>query len=762
MVCGQIFLLSSCKEEIVDPNKRLSGEKVSVNIALNDVIYHANEVVTRSNASLFKGEKEQWVGESVRLGDDLLMYTTLEVDQDVKTRTATSNLLPGSRIRVIAYINGTTYEAHADYTVNNYGDLVPDIEVLKISAGNYRFVAYSYNTSATLPAYNSATDIISNINPSIDLLWGCYPTTGGTFPVNESTFEAVPITMSHMFSQVKVQFTSVDIPGYFPINAISNVSLSPGKTVNLTVKDTIFTPVGDYSQSFPPPWTGLGSTIVTGQPILVNPNGSPYTDVNIGSLTLGTLAPFSNRLARFDKQLQRGVSYTLLVHFKRLNILIDDPRPADMLMYVGAFWRQDQTGERLIRIQRPSSNPAAADGAWTATVMIGQDWIVLDKAMTTDPNVGWRPGAYEANVHNGRDSNFDILHPVSSNVITVSGNLGPSDPAIYFRIGLRSTFQAHNTQPARYGIVLLTYNNNSKRHRIWIRQGEDGDYLMTNADPYYGTSTLRTETKRFSPYNLTAFSVTESGNFPVRVDKSGTYPPVNPSDFTYYPSQAGAFFQWATVSGYSRSVWNPYQAGSQSSWTQSTENGLWDAIKAEHETCPPEYRRPNDGATYGFEPCINIYSSELRQSIFHDPKPGRNYDSDLKNTSWGYYADGFFDRRQIVSSVTGEAFSTVAVNTRDVAYIGRLFFNQIDGSSHYGASIFFPAGGNRQLQDGALLNAGFDGSYWSSSRYNSGGDGDFGLGLRIMSDFYTNAAGVWTINRPSGVMIRCVRRDEPN
>jgi len=203
-----INLLSSCVEETVGGSQKPgSGEKVAIQISLGNVTYKGNEVVTHhgdspnpseETDSPFREEKED-IEETVvvPLSDDIYMYATLGVEQDVKMRAATSDLDPGSMIRVVAYLNGASYFSHADYTVSNANELIGDL--LQVDAGYYKFVAYSYNTT-TLPSHHFINDTIAMITPDTDLLWGCFPLTG-TYQVTATAFEEITITMSHIFSK---------------------------------------------------------------------------------------------------------------------------------------------------------------------------------------------------------------------------------------------------------------------------------------------------------------------------------------------------------------------------------------------------------------------------------------------------------------------------------------------------------------------------------------------------------------------------------
>ena len=742
-------VLSACtKEVVVIPNSG-DGTKVAVRFSLGDVEYKGNEELTMHRRPNINSETVE-----IPLGDSLNMVVTLEVDQKIKQRAATSNLAAGTKLRVVAYQNGDTWHAQADYTVSNIttGDNRRQLEgpTLEVVPGNYRFVAYSYNSSATLHAHN---EMITDIDPEKDLLWGCFPQNGSLHPVSASSFEEVNITMSHHFSQIKIVATTENLPDTYTINGISNVTIA-GKSADLTVHNGTLKPKDDVAAFFSSSWSGTGTKTFTSLPRLIYTGGEASTVVKIGSLNLSGNKNFTNLTASFNKKLQSGVSYTLRINFQRdYGIEGDDHLHLQKYinLYAGAFWKANQTGERLIRILYPASG-INLNGLWTAQVIAGVDWIVLDQVMTSDPNVGWRPNANESNVHNGNDSyngvSFDDLHPVNSAQIKITGSsqFSVNNP-IYFRIGLKSKYIPTADRPARYGAVLITFAGGWK-HRIWIRQGEGDDYLMTNKDPvtatpdYKPSITTRTATRRFSPYNLTAKTLDAS------VDISGAKPEVNPGKFTDYPSKAGAFFQWANnytfgqFTGGIRWAFNPY-APTVPSWIPSGVSKYWSSIMADHETCPPGYRRVNDGSITGNENGTSISNSELRQSLFLKPQTGFNYSSNLDNSVWGYYADGFFDRRLISSNHTA-----VASGTANVAYIGRLFYNSIPGSDHFCASLFFPCTGNRYPTSGDLVLSPLEAIYWTASSNDA-----YGNGLRI----WNSHAGPWYIEKSAGLQIRCVR-----
>lgn len=382
--------------------------------------------------------------------------------------------------------------------------------------------------------------------------------------------------------------------------------------------------------------------------------------------------------------------------------------PIDPYGYVGAFWRKGQTGERLIRIPYIDG----AEGSWSASVLEGKEWIILDTEESSDPNIGWKSNAKEELVADMNDQNKDTDYQVSGQATSINGNLA-KDGHIYFRIGLKSVHLSTPSNPARYGVILLSYNDNRKFSKIYIRQGEDGDYLMRPADTNEsGTgwgSPARPKARKFSPYNLTAPAMTAGG------DMNHYHPNINlrSGAFTGYPSQAGAYLQWANNNN-QRFAYHPVNPmGTISNWQNNHSPGFWGtSLIWSHETCPQGWKRPNDGSPdVSVGHTNNTTESEMRQSLYLNPSNGITINTD--NVLYGYYADGFFDRRKVVASPHGTPASAVSVKDYKIAYAGYLFFNPKDNGS-----IFFPLSGGRSNVGGSLEATGDYCAYWSTTTYN--------------------------------------------
>ncbi len=446
----------------------------------------------------------------------------------------------------------------------------------------------------------------------------------------------------------------------------------------------------------------------------------------------------------------------------------DNPKTATNLnAYVGAFWRAAETGERIIRIgytQRKSWQAKVEwyDARWDEA---GGDGIVLSLDKSADTGV-----TFIAETENPAADHDSYKVSGTSRIVnsTVGSRCQPEDAAyddvyIYFRIGLQKPYIPTAQYPARYAVISISYDFDedtgefAKHRKLYVRQGEGPDYLMrpgdTCPDPDRDVGG-RTLAAKFSPYNLTASDFNGSGSVAPSV-VIGTRGGV----MTDYPTQGGAFFAWAqkinsvpNVTAYNTVPVTATPAGT----IKKEINSFWNTLNSTYESCPSGYRRPTDGSMVNNASIpdnnINASTSEMGQSLYVNPARGtvNDYSNNIINSDWGYYADGFFDRRAIGRHVTSNpVYSAVAAGTSTVAYIGRLYHNPNNN-----ASLFFPAAGCRNNASSATVNNGLVGYYWSSSSYVVAGVNDYRAYYTIMSENLSYRFGA---DRIFCISIRCVK-----
>lgn len=414
--------------------------------------------------------------------------------------------------------------------------------------------------------------------------------------------------------------------------------------------------------------------------------------------------------------------------------------------YVGTFHRSSETGERIIRI--PVKSDYFPQGTlWRATVIVGQEWIRLSKNRSLDNGTGLNPYGTGDNPNwytsNSIEAGCDQFLNKKAGVDPYTGNPVPSDwatsisgfpltPAqvgggsygcVYFRVSLTSTIASTEN---RYGVIAITHNKGT--HLIYVRQGENPDFLMKQddriekGDYINGTRPLAA---KFSPYNLAApygaSSISGANNF------------YAPSDWNYtevlYPSQGGYYFFPTSKISVSQ------KANVSYSTNTSMSNEIY--LTNSNEPCPPGYRRPVDGSStqWGVSSPL-VSNSEIRQSFWLYPRNGSPTltASTRDNIKKGYYADGYFDRREIQkttkwnssqSDAMTKGRSEVEDEYYNMAFAGYLLYNPI----HYN-SIFLPLSGFYTNsapgplaygKTGSITNPGFTGIYqtknFSSSNY---------------------------------------------
>jgi hypothetical protein len=296
-------------------------------------------------------------------------------------------------------------------------------------------------------------------------------------------------------------------------------------------------------------------------------------------------------------------------------------------------------------------------------------------------------------------------------------------------VGLQKGFSAYNenTNPARYAIIDVYYNDYASVRRIYLRQGEGADFLMRQGDAGINVTNNRNLVVKILPFNLTA------DNLNAAVAQNG-------GKLTKYPSQTGAFFQWAQANPSTKINWAWSPIGSPvGGWDSGNSASSWSSA---YETCPSGYRRPTDGNpdSYG----VNIANTEIRQSLWLNPQPGTNgwgSPNNQDNSFDGYYADGHYDRRKPDNDggvSTGNEFN--------IAYRGKLFYNP---NNH--ASVFLPLGGYRSGSSGEVSGRGYPGVgyYWLSTTVTA-----YGSSLNLQNDGFTITSGG---SKNKGASIRCVR-----
>lgn len=389
--------------------------------------------------------------------------------------------------------------------------------------------------------------------------------------------------------------------------------------------------------------------------VLNNPSDNLYVKVNPTNGDVNTMFKdypmyYSNASEFYLTRANQSRVRVHLIQEPLLDGITDAPKVGnDSENYCFAFWRNTESGERIIRV------PSITDRNgifWTARVIYGEEFIRI--TYTDDRTVGIGIDA--------ETSGDPEDHKPNENWKTfLEQPFRKSWEKGYFpqfRIGL--TGENPNPQKPRYGLVALMVpysigtGGQGQTFLIFVRQGEEPDYIFSTTDLYEGSP--RTFAQAFSPFNLTvADTLNHIGGENYSDHKSMNGRGV----FTKYPSQQGYFYQWG--SDIAIHPTNP-------KYNIAINGYTYDYDASYKEVCPDGYRLPTN--------------DEQNRAALHS-----FFDPTTKKINIGLCADGYYDRNKYSSAAL-----TVG-SGGEQGRTGNLYYN-----SKTLASIFIPQTDNRPIE----------------------------------------------------------------
>lgn len=449
------------------------------------------------------------------------------------------------------------------------------------------------------------------------------------------------------------------------------------------------------------------------------------------------------------------------------------PVGTSMSPYMGTFHRHAEYGERIITwnntgswvaVIEPENSHRNPDGSGGYA---DYSDVVFDRYVSPAQEAGI---LYTQNPGNAEDysvsNTWDKLVTINGKETrTLSGN-----GKVYLRVGWQKSITRSTAPRNRYAkITIRDQIDDMSTSRVlsvlFIRKGEDPDYLMRQGDPIEGGvyTGNRSDALMFSPYDVTS----PYGN---KVENEYfNYPFIGSGEgkLVEYPSQGGSYFKWGSgrgISLYTRFA--PYGYFNNNVTVPSAWSGAVDV-------CPDGYRTPAyDNRTeliadYAFpNPYSSLDGLEMVQSMYvkpeqdlgHAPYDWRKqipYPQD-KSANWmfGYYADGYFDRGPII--LKPSAYVSYAGSE---GYDGLMVFNPYSLSS-----IFLPATG--VVDPTGLSQAGLTFSMNLTTRFSSHPNVIIAMQLfgYVDSNAFVNTIGQSQIGEnqqlANGRSIRCVKGDK--
>jgi hypothetical protein len=351
-MAGLAILFSACEKVELS---RGSGEKVAVLFSTSSSGYDTEEIRS-AGAKL----QETVV---VHMEDDVYMYATLKEEpaENQASGELREALTNNQKIRFAAFDEvGDPVGTPVTYTYIG-GRLVPNGDPVGVEPDGetvYRFVAYSYYGSKGTDPVETA------IHPSRDVVWGAAEQT----ITDTESGKTVAINMEHKFSQVRVKLDASTIATDMTVNSVQLVG---GETANLDIKEGDVEATGTAVTQAVTGWTGTGSVRTSGYYVFY----PSVTKVRVG-VTLsrdGTNKTFSNLIATFNKALETGKSYTLVVDLKKL-----------VWAASNIYWN----GSKLMFSETTNSTYQGVFFKWGSLVGISPTEVLLTQVTAYYPPVG--------------------------------------------------------------------------------------------------------------------------------------------------------------------------------------------------------------------------------------------------------------------------------------------------------------------------------------------------------------------------------------
>lgn len=547
-----------------------------------------------------------------------------------------------------------------------------------------------------------------------------------------------------------------DIVDYFVIGAA-------GSSTDFTVAEVIEPSVDNAWLKVSDDVSALESSSLFDK--ITNPAGELYIHI-AGNIAYNSTGATARKAQAFITSKNNEQRYRVHVEQNYLDVY-SDANPIKPYTYAGTFHRWNETAERIIRIEADQikySEPGAVriNGTWIASVVYG-DFIMLSTNPSNESAIISQDPYGESGVTSWSadqlEASGQFIPGEGRRVVT--GEIDATTSNIYFKVGLTGRLSSFSAQP-RYGLIALSYQSGtsigSSVQFIYVRQGEEADYLMRPSDPviytaaypsslnsYRDPMATRPMSRKIAPFNLRAVaSIADITN--VALDQH---------QFVDYPSKGGDYY--FAAGGYVAP-----RTASSGSINATSVPSISNWVPTVSETCPYGYRRISDNSSSGAIDLGVLRLSENRQSLWLFPMNHKEL-SNFSNQIKGYLADGYFDRRNIKSNESGStAYSQLsksyahcvvrgAFDDREASYWGYLVFNPYNY-----ASVFIPIAGEYTYNGFNTVYYQDEGAFGGilTSTRQSGNQWITNVGLIGGRDVFDNYQ---TTGRTDAYSVRCIR-----
>lgn len=252
--------------------------------------------------------------------DVVTTYETVQPEHSVQTRATLANV----RFRLLAYknsISAANYAGQCDYLTNGSGVAAAQTTTMKLKAGNYVFVCYSYGTNAALAAFNGASaTTISVANGQDFMTWksgtvsvamnadGQYSLSGISFTRQCSQLEicvqVTGLTNSNVTSCAATVSGLSDTPANWTIGADDISTTGAAGSVNIT-------------------WPSIDSPTVYSNTAIILPASNRAVTVKLTTLRANNNTEYDNKVmaTTVARQFLKGGYYRITLKVEKNSIL---------------------------------------------------------------------------------------------------------------------------------------------------------------------------------------------------------------------------------------------------------------------------------------------------------------------------------------------------------------------------------------------------------------------------------------------------------
>lgn len=252
--------------------------------------------------------------------DVVTTYETVQPEPSVLTRATLANV----RFRLLAYKNSIStanYVGQCDYLTNGSGVAAAQTGTLKVPAGNYVFVCYSYGSNAALPAFNgSSATTVSVANGQDFMTWKSATVSVTLNPDAQYTLSG--ITFTRQCSQLEICVQATGFPSSNNVTScaatVSGLSNTPA---NWTIGDTDISTTGT-SGSANLTWPSINSATVYSNKAIILPAGNRQVTVQLTTFRANNNTNYDKKVTikTAARQFTKGGYYRITLKVEKNSI----------------------------------------------------------------------------------------------------------------------------------------------------------------------------------------------------------------------------------------------------------------------------------------------------------------------------------------------------------------------------------------------------------------------------------------------------------